>query len=75
MASKVSWATDLSPTASFTQCHGAATRRLAMQVGEGCTRGGEDWGGPGGVLPGYYQGPTQDPYLAIFSLRTLPMAK
>ena len=27
---------------------------------------GGDQGGPGGVLPGYYQDPSQDPYLVIF---------
>ena len=67
---KVSWATDMSPTALFTSRDCMPRPGTAVTVMQGCTRGGEDGWVPGGcwegAIPGTTQHPPIYPYLVIF---------
>ena len=66
-ASKVSWATDLSPT-GILHCAGAALTLSVHRAGSGGVPG-VGWDGWYRVGTGrvYYPGTPQDPYLVIFS--------
>ena len=76
---KESWATDMSPTALFTQ---RGMTRSVAGTGPWCSGGvpgvgmtGGWLGGSGGVLPGYPGPASQDPYLVYLKAEALPTAK
>ena len=62
----MSWATDLSPTASFSLVHGQCGARYTARTGREGVPGVWVVGGSGRGYTGYPPGPILDPYLVIF---------
>ena len=72
---KVSWSTDMSPTASSDTTAGATAVPGTGAVGEGCTRGGVVAGWAGRAIPGTQPAHPRTLYLVIFSHKAIPTAK